>query len=73
MIELDNFPTLKLSYHVQGRNGYYGVDEFLNEDGERFEGNTRMIDAFKTRKQAELVCGALNDLADKINQLRGLL
>jgi hypothetical protein len=72
MINLDNLPELKLSYHVQARNGYYGVDEYVNKDGERFEGCTRNINTFRTRKQANIICGALNDLAHEINKLRGL-
>ena len=72
MINIDNHPKLKLSYHVGGRNGYYGIDEFLNETGDRYEGCVRMVESFRTRKQAESVCGALNDLASKINELRGL-
>lgn len=57
---------------MEGRNGYTAIDEYLNEDGSKHEGCTRMVETFKTRKQAVLVCGLLNDLAYEINKLRGL-
>ena len=72
MIDLSNHPNLKLSYHVQGRNGYYGIDEYLNADGSPYEGCTRMVESFKTKKQAKIVCSELSGLADEINRLRGL-
>lgn len=69
---LNNHPDKKLSYHVQGRNGYHGIDEYLNLDGDMYSGCTRMVEAFKTRKQANHVCAEMNELASVINKLRGV-
>jgi hypothetical protein len=41
-------------YQVGGRNGYYGIDEYTEK------GCIRMIDSFKTRKQAESTANDLN-------------
>jgi hypothetical protein len=69
---LNNHPDKKLSYHVQGRNGYWGIDEYLNTDGEMYSGCVRMVDSFRTKKQAKTVCAELQQLASTINALRGV-
>lgn len=68
---LNNHPDKKLSYHIEGRNGSYSIDEYLNYDGEATEGCIRQVTSFKSRKHAELVCSEMQSLADKINKLRG--
>lgn len=59
----------QLFFFVQGRNDYYGVDEYSNILGDQFSNNTRMVDSFKTKKKAKAVCHHLNRLAQHINQL----
>lgn len=72
MIDLTYHPDLKLSYHVEGRNDYYAIDEYANTDGSSNEGCVRHVESFKTRKQANSVCGQMQDMAYEINRLRGL-
>jgi hypothetical protein len=50
---------VKRQYKVLPRNGYYGVDEFLNDKC------VRMIDSGVSKKQANALAGAI-DMA--INQ-----
>lgn len=66
----DIYRGLKLSYRVTPRNGYYGIDEYLSND--ESETNNRIVDDFRTRKQADNICRELNHLAYTINYLRGL-
>jgi len=54
-----------LSFRVEGRNNYYAIDRYLGESCERH------VDSFKTRKQANLTAGYLNNLAYEINVLKG--
>ena len=61
----------KLSYHVEGRNNYYAIDEHLGLTGERFDTCQRNITVFKTKKQALEIAGYMNDLAYQINVLKG--
>lgn len=69
--DLKNHPDHLLTYHVEGRNGYYGVDEYLNKAGDATSGCTSTVDIFKTRKQAVTVCNHMNMLPNEINKLRG--
>ena len=54
-----------LKFEVQGRNGYYSIDEYRGESCQRF------VDSFKTRKLANAVASELNNLARRINELEG--
>lgn len=60
----------KLFYRVEHRYSYWAIDEHKNPKGDGYTNCTRMIDVFKTKKQAQLICGVLNELADEINELK---
>ena len=55
----------KISFEVQGRNGYFGIDEYHGEECNRF------VDSFRTKKQAVAIANELNYLAGRINELEG--
>lgn len=63
----------KRHYTVEGRNGYYAIDEYNNPEGDRFSNCERMIESFKTKKKAETVCYHMNGLAYEFNRARGLV
>ncbi len=48
------FTRTNRRFVVGGRNGYNAIDEYTEK------GCMRMVDAFKTKKQAELTAGHLN-------------
>ena len=60
----------KLFYAVESRNGYTYIDEYINENGDKFSGCTRSVECFNTKKLAIAVCTELNTLAAEINELR---
>lgn len=53
-----------INYQVEGRNGYYSVDEYKGESCQR------QFEAFKTKKLANSVASELNYLANQINELK---
>lgn len=59
----------QLFFYVQGRNDYYGIDEYSNIECDQHSNCTRMVESFKTKKQALAVCHHMNRLAQHINQL----
>lgn len=62
----------KVYFHVEGRNDYYGVDEYRNPEGDQLSNCVRNIAGFKTRKIADTVCYYMNQLAKELNRVRGL-
>lgn len=63
----------KIHFAVEGRNGFYAIDEYKNPEGDKLSGCTRHVESFKTQKQANRVCGYLNDMAFQLNQAIDLL
>jgi len=63
----------KLHFAVEGRNGYYAVDRYMNPEGDKFSGSEGIVEAFKTKKLATSVCYQLNGLAYDLNKARGLV
>lgn len=48
-------------WEVQGRNGYWAIDEYRTVEGEPQNRGTYGTVAVSRKKEAELVCGALNE------------
>jgi len=57
----------KLLFKVEGRNGYWAIDEYLGDSCQRH------VESFKTQKQANSVCSYLNDIANQLNQANRFL
>ena len=53
-----------LEYRVEGRNGYYALDFYI--DGAMIQ----TIETFRTRKQATLIACEMNALATTVNKQR---
>ncbi len=63
----------KLFYKVEGRNGYWAIDEYLNPNGDEYSECQRHVESFNTQKQADSVCSNLNDLSHQLNQANQFL
>jgi len=63
----------KIHFAVEGRNGYWAIDEYQNPNGDKYSGCIRHVESFEIQKQANSVCSYLNYLADQINKANRFL
>jgi len=63
----------KIHFAVEGRNGYWAIDEYKNPEGDKHSGCVRHVESFSNKNKANSVCGYLNGIAYQLNEANYLL